>query len=167
MAIKDEYFTISEAARELGVTRQTISRWISQDKIKGERIGKETLIKKKDLFDYQQRKLIDAAARQIVALMNRAYTDYCQAKGYIKAVEHVEEVNTNKYSDFVELLVEGLDGSTRRFKLSAKENRKVLDRANPKLVKYLEDFSATMKEKAKQLIGGNWPKKVKGGSIQE
>jgi len=45
MALKDEYYTISEAAEQVGVTRQTISRWINEGKLLAEKIGRETLIK--------------------------------------------------------------------------------------------------------------------------
>ena len=50
MALKDSYFTITQAARELGVTRQTISRWIEQGKLSAERVGREILIAKQE-FD--------------------------------------------------------------------------------------------------------------------
>ncbi len=53
MAIKDEYFTISETAKELGVTRQTISRWVAKGKITTEKIGRERLIKKEDIEKYK------------------------------------------------------------------------------------------------------------------
>ncbi len=54
MALKDEYFTISEAAKELNVTRQTISRWIKQRKIVAEKIGRETLVKKDEIRNYME-----------------------------------------------------------------------------------------------------------------
>lgn len=46
MVIKDLYFTISEAAKELGVSRQTIYRWINDKKIPTEKIGGIVLIEK-------------------------------------------------------------------------------------------------------------------------
>ena len=49
MALKDKYTTISEAAKEMGVTRQTISRWIKEGKLDGEKIGREILIEKEKL----------------------------------------------------------------------------------------------------------------------
>lgn len=49
MALKDKYLTISEASKELTVTRQTISRWIKDGKLPAEKIGRETLIEKQDL----------------------------------------------------------------------------------------------------------------------
>jgi len=52
MAIQDEYSTISEAARDLGVTRQTVSRWIASGRLPAERIGREKLVKKEDIFTF-------------------------------------------------------------------------------------------------------------------
>ncbi len=46
MKIADNYFTISQLADAYGVTRQTVSRWIKQGKIKGEKVGREILINK-------------------------------------------------------------------------------------------------------------------------
>jgi len=61
MALKDKYFTISEAAEEAGVTRQTISRWIAEGKLPAEKIGREKLIEK-DAFrqfrDYELKWLV-------------------------------------------------------------------------------------------------------------
>lgn len=47
----DNYYTIGQTARLLGVTRQTIHRWLVANKIKGERVGRETLIQKTVLAD--------------------------------------------------------------------------------------------------------------------
>jgi len=49
MSIKDSYFTISEASKELGVSRQAISRWIAKGKIIAETVGREKLIAKDSL----------------------------------------------------------------------------------------------------------------------
>lgn len=46
MALSDEYFTISQAAEQVGVTRQTIARWIKEGRLTAERIGRECLIPK-------------------------------------------------------------------------------------------------------------------------
>ena len=165
MAIKDDYFTLSEAARELGVTRQTISRWISQGKLTGERVGRETLIKKEGLFEYERNRFTDTAAHQIVALMHRQYTDYCQEKGHIKATERIIEVNPGK--GYVELIVEGIDSTSRIVKFSERENQQVHKLVMPRLVAYLEDFDATLREKAQKLIGSKLPEQIKGGNGKE
>lgn len=65
MALKDTYFTISEAAKELGVTRQTVSRWIATGQISTERIGRETLIAKHELKEYQHERILISVATEI------------------------------------------------------------------------------------------------------
>lgn len=50
MALKDKYITISEASKELRVTRQTISRWVKTGKFKAvEKVGRETLIPRDEI----------------------------------------------------------------------------------------------------------------------
>jgi excisionase family DNA binding protein len=44
MALKDEYFTISQAAKELATTRQTVARWIESGNMPAEKVGREKLI---------------------------------------------------------------------------------------------------------------------------
>ena len=44
--LKDRYFTVSQAAAELKVSRQTVSHWIKEGKLTAERIGREALIEK-------------------------------------------------------------------------------------------------------------------------
>ncbi len=165
MALKDNYFTISEAARELNVTRQTISRWVANGKLAGEKIGRETLINKKDLFEEQRHQLTDTAAGQIVTLMYRTYTDFCQKKGYIKAIERITEVNPGE--GYVELIVEGIDSTSRIVRFSEKENQQVHKLVMPRLTAYLKDFGDTLKEKAQNLIGSKLPEEIKGGDTQE
>ncbi len=52
MALKDTYFTISEAANELNISRQTLYRWIADSKIATEKIGGVILVKKDDVRAY-------------------------------------------------------------------------------------------------------------------
>lgn len=54
MALKDEYFTVTQAAGKLGVTRQTVYRWIAEGKLPTERIGREVLIKRDEVKRYGQ-----------------------------------------------------------------------------------------------------------------
>jgi len=61
MTIKDRYWTISEAAEKLKVTRQTISRWITQGKIPTEKVGREILIEKKALAQQGSRRILDVS----------------------------------------------------------------------------------------------------------
>lgn len=49
MALKDSYFTVAQAAEELGVTRKTISRWLADGKLSAEKVGREKLIPRVDV----------------------------------------------------------------------------------------------------------------------
>jgi excisionase family DNA binding protein len=57
MSLKDEYFTVSQAAKELEVTGQTILRWVKSKKLPAERVGRESLIPKSAVME---RKLKDS-----------------------------------------------------------------------------------------------------------
>ncbi len=50
MSLKDSYFTVTQAAKELGVTRKTISRWLVDGKLSAEKVGREKLIPKGDVY---------------------------------------------------------------------------------------------------------------------
>lgn len=65
MKLKDSYYTITEASKELGISRQTISRWITTGKIVAETVGREKLIKKDFLKDLLADKRIDAIFNKI------------------------------------------------------------------------------------------------------
>jgi len=58
MLLKDSYYTVSEAASALGVTRQTIHRWLRQEIIaSSEKIGKERVILKTEITKVRALKL--------------------------------------------------------------------------------------------------------------
>ena len=46
MLVSDYFYTLGAAAKELGVTRVCMWRWIQQGKIKGEKLGRETIFPK-------------------------------------------------------------------------------------------------------------------------
>ena len=52
MALKDKYLTITEAAQKVGVTRQTISRWIKKRGLPAEKLGREMIISNKKLLQF-------------------------------------------------------------------------------------------------------------------
>jgi|GEM_PF-4340502 len=52
MALKDSYLTISQAAENLKVTRQTVSRWIAEGKLSAEKVGREKLIPRQDVESF-------------------------------------------------------------------------------------------------------------------
>ena len=92
MAIKDEYFTISEAAMELSVTRQTISRWITQGKLPAERIGREKLIGKKDLERYEEERLKE----KIVPIILKGLVDNIRKDFQYDKEDVVELIEVNR-----------------------------------------------------------------------
>lgn len=55
MALKDKYYTISQASEWLNVTRQTFSRWIKEGKFSTEKVGRETLIEKNQVWQYKNK----------------------------------------------------------------------------------------------------------------
>ena len=46
MLISNYFYTLGDAARELGVTRICIWKWIQRGKIQGQKIGRETVFPK-------------------------------------------------------------------------------------------------------------------------
>jgi excisionase family DNA binding protein len=59
MRLQDNYYTVVQAAEELNVTRQTVYRWIKNGALKAEKIGRETLIEKAEVFHYKDSKVGD------------------------------------------------------------------------------------------------------------
>ena len=158
MALKDEYFTISEAAKDIGVTRQTISRWIIERNIPAEKVGRVTLIKKGAL-EYQRMRLNFAAADQVVALIYRGYTDYCKGKGLISAIEHVKGVKAS--ASYLDVYVESYDGSSRIIKISAEQNDEIHSRIRDGLAEFLFELDRDMKKRFQQFtISGTKSKRV-------
>lgn len=52
MALKDSYYTVSQAAKELGVTRQSVSRWLNEGILSAEKVGREKLIPRMEVFSF-------------------------------------------------------------------------------------------------------------------
>ncbi len=65
MAIKDLYFTISEAAKKLNVSRQTIYRWIDDEKIPTEKVGGLILVEKKAIQEYVSKKIYESFSQMM------------------------------------------------------------------------------------------------------
>jgi excisionase family DNA binding protein len=93
MAVKDNYYTISEAAKAIGVARQTVSHWINDGKIPAEKVGRAMLIDKQKLHQYNNERLNEEKRRSVEG----------QLIGFIR-----EKYN---YTDEDEILFTGLDFS--------------------------------------------------------
>ena len=126
MALKDKYFTIHEAAKQFNVTRQTISRWIAGGKIPVEKVGRETLIKRKDLSEFYRKRLSEVAADSIVAMWLATAEDYCREKDYLRKGTKVEFVSGDR-ADIVR-------------ELTDEERAEVRERFRQILEGFLKDF---------------------------
>ena len=58
--LKDMYYTIAEAAKEFSVSRQTIYRWVEDNKIPMEKIGGIILVEKKAIQEYATKKMYES-----------------------------------------------------------------------------------------------------------
>jgi excisionase family DNA binding protein len=57
MAVKDMFVTISEAAKILNVSRQTIYRWIEDKKFPAEKVGGMILVDKKSVLEFRAKRI--------------------------------------------------------------------------------------------------------------
>ena len=57
--LSDVYVSVGQAASLLLVNRLTIQRWVKQGKLRGERIGRTTLIPKEDVWSVAQERGIN------------------------------------------------------------------------------------------------------------
>ena len=65
MSLKDEYFTVPQAAKELDVTAQTILRWVRNKRLPAEKVGRESLIAKSAVIELRLR-LADEFIKELV-----------------------------------------------------------------------------------------------------
>ena len=49
MVIQEQYMSVTQAAAALEVNRATITRWVKEGKLSGEKIGLFTLISRKEI----------------------------------------------------------------------------------------------------------------------
>ena len=107
MALKDNYFTVSEAAKEIGVTRQTISRWVREGKVPAEKIGRETLIDKTKFDEYLRRSIGPRIADTIVD-MAKLYVR--EAYDYVGR-DSIELTNIHHFGGVFQFRVTKSDGT--------------------------------------------------------
>lgn len=88
MAVKDNYYTVAEAAGELDVTRQTIYRWIKNGILEAEKIGRETLIEKAEIFRYRDKKVGD--------WLYGIFNNNLERNNYMQIREHLGYDKTDK-----------------------------------------------------------------------
>ncbi|MFC1897551.1 helix-turn-helix domain-containing protein [Chloroflexota bacterium] len=135
MALKDEYLTISQGAKELGVTRQTISRWIKEGKIPAEKIGRETIIEREALRKYQIKSLIKSTNDSIIGLVQAVQQHYYREKGCLEADERLMGVSPGKERT---IIARKPDGTRRLVKVSSKQFNESYERVKPILEAFLK-----------------------------
>lgn len=107
-ALKDEYYTLSEAASLAGVTRQTISRWIKHGKLTGEKIGREVLIHKDEL--YQLKSFEEVFINHILDIM----ADEIRKSGNFSKKDKIKPTDYKEESQTVLFSVIKSDGSRKK-----------------------------------------------------
>ena len=65
MALKDQYLTVSQAVAQFSVTRQTIHRWIRDGVLTAEKVGRELLINRQSLDEYNTHRIGVILAKMI------------------------------------------------------------------------------------------------------
>jgi excisionase family DNA binding protein len=68
MQITDYFLTISQTAKLLNVTRQTISRWVKVGQLNSQHIGREVLISKRE---------IECLFKERIKRAEEAYAELC------------------------------------------------------------------------------------------
>lgn len=96
MALKDNYLTVTEAAKRAGVTRQTFYRWIKQGEFPVEKIGKEILIEKQKFQNYIYAKM----RAEVAHLFIDTITIFTQLKYEFNSRDSFELVNIKRNNVF-------------------------------------------------------------------
>lgn len=126
VGLADEYVTISQAAKAVNVTRQTISRWVKQGKISAEKIGRETLIEKDSLFLLYDEKMREYFSESISRWIRKTATTYLREKHY--ASEDSTMIVTHQSAKHIKILVWEKDGNRVVFDIPIGQMRFVIDR---------------------------------------
>ena len=122
MAIKDLYYTISEAAKELNVSRQTIYRWIADDKIPTEKIGGVILVEKGAINKHAAKRFMESMSQLFDGL---AFDALRQELGYTD--EDIIERAKNE-RDYLVFLVTRKNGTREKVLVGGSEITMASDR---------------------------------------
>jgi excisionase family DNA binding protein len=130
MALKDKYFTVSDAARIAGVTRQTVSRWIAEGQLLAEKIGRQVLIEKKDFGDYLRRQNLYRMATQIIdGVGDRIRQEY----NYTEE-DKVKFLDLDSKKDIFHFSVVRKDGTHEEVSVSVSKPEKLSSKGEPFLL---------------------------------
>lgn len=109
MALKDEYLTIAEAAKKLGVTRQTMHRWVIKRNIAVEKMGRLKLIKKADLEVYATQDIRNRIIQLLITELRKRFQ--------YEDSDKIEEAQPSKNEEML-FLVSKKDGTTEKLSVS-------------------------------------------------
>ncbi len=115
MALKNTYFTISEAAKELSVSRQTVYRWIADKNISTEKVGGVILIRKETIKKYITQKASESFAQMVYMFLKESIR---KELGYT-AADIIEETKSGKHE--VAFLVTRKDGTREKVRVGGIE----------------------------------------------
>jgi excisionase family DNA binding protein len=115
MALKNTYFTISEAAKELGVSRQTVYRWIEDEKIPKEKIGGVILVRKQAIRNFMRKK----GRESFFQYMDSRLEGAIRKEFGFKSEDSLEEIKGGE--DYEAYLVTHKDGSQEKVRFSGVE----------------------------------------------
>lgn len=133
MALKDKYVTVSQAAKDLGVTRQTISRWIRKKYVPAEKVGRVVLIEKKELEKFRAWKISEDAADVIVRLYESKAEEVLREQGQLKEHQTVRVGADPKSKGYYELTPEQQNEVNKRVKPILIEILKEVDKMMPRM----------------------------------
>jgi excisionase family DNA binding protein len=144
MALKDKYYTISQAAKHVGVTRQTISRWIKEGRLHGERIGRETLIDKEEV---NKHRFSWIASGHILRFIYDMRTDYCRKRFGLSDDERLEKIVTRKGKHYMIINKKGEKERSMELPIPMEQYRKEFrEHVRPVLASYLREFYTAAEE---------------------
>ena len=125
MGIKDIYLTISETAKELNVSKQTIYRWLAENKFPSEKIGGVVLIDKKSVLEYktQQRdkSFFEVMAANIEGFLRKEYK-YGKEDEFIDSgveddyLTYIVKRENGKFEKIIEIHDDGFVFDNKRYK---------------------------------------------------
>jgi len=88
MGLKNVYFTISQAAGQLGVTRQTVSRWIAEGRFPADKVGREVLINRNEVLNWESQRLAGLVREHVIRkLWNFLVGDWSVEEAEIEVLE--------------------------------------------------------------------------------
>lgn len=130
MALKDKYFTITEAARMAAVTRQTISRWVAEGHLPAEKVGRQVLIDKNDFGQYLMKQNVYRMAAQIIdGVVARIRQEY----NYTEE-DRVEFLKLDFKKDIFHFSVVRKDGTHEVVSVSVSKPEKLSSKGEPFLL---------------------------------